>query len=66
MIEDLLSPEQMKTHGSRMRPYPDSSSDVMVEVKEVPSHIRLHGKLKMDDILDIGPLDNGSCNGIVE
>ena len=65
-VEDILSKDRVKTHVSRMRPYADTSLDVTVELKETASRIRQQGEHKMEDVLDIGPQDDGSYSVLVD
>ena len=56
-VEDILSLERIKTHVSRMRLSSDATLNVTMELKEVAARIRFQGELKMEGVLDIGPLD---------
>lgn len=65
-VENLLSSERVKTHVSWMRAYLGSSRNATGELKEVASRVRLQGELRMDNILDIRPLDDGLYSTLVE
>ena len=65
-VEGILSQERVKTHVSRMRLYSDATLNVTVELKEVAARIRFQGELKMEDVLDIGPLDDGTYSVLVD
>ena len=65
-VEDIVSGQRMQVHVARMRPYSDASLDVTDELKEVVARIQGECELRMADVLNIGQLDDGTYNVLVE
>ena len=65
-VEDLVTGARVKAHVARIRPYADSSLHVTGSLKEVITATRFHGELEMNNIVDIGPLDDGSFSVLVD
>ena len=65
-VVDVVTNQRVQVHVVRMRPYADASLTVTEELKETVARIHGESELRMADVLNIGPLDDGTYNVLVE
>lgn len=64
--EDRITNQHVRVYAVRMCPYADASLRRTEALKETAARIDGERELRMPDVLNIGQLDDGTCNALVE